>query len=105
MLGWNSKEYIIKHLSRVDIELIETVKVFFILWMLTIEWVILFTIEYVPLGLNDQTTYYPLEKQTIYENGYYKIENEMLFQPQNTIKRCTTFIMQSSSLIRKLERN
>jgi hypothetical protein len=26
-----------------------------------------FTItEYVPLGLNDQTTYYPLEKQTIY---------------------------------------
>jgi hypothetical protein len=21
-----------------------------------------------------------------YENGYYKIENEMLFQPQNTIK-------------------
>jgi hypothetical protein len=28
MLGWNSKEYIIKHLSRVDIELIRASKVF-----------------------------------------------------------------------------
>jgi hypothetical protein len=44
-------------------------------------------VEYIPLGLNDKTSYYPLEKKTIYfyENGY-KIESEMLFSLLSTIK-------------------
>jgi hypothetical protein len=44
-------------------------------------------VEYIPLGLNDKTSYYPLEKTIyFYENGYYKIESEMLFSLLNTIK-------------------
>jgi hypothetical protein len=35
------------------------------------------------------------QNDLFYENGYYKIENEMLFQPPEYNKRCcTTFIMQ-----------
>ena len=39
--------------------------------------------EYISLGLNDKTSYYPLEKVTItfFDNGYYKIENKILFEP------------------------
>jgi hypothetical protein len=99
------------YLSRVDIELInEQVKVFYSAQdVVTIEYdEDSFTItEYVPLGLNDQTTYYPLEKQTIYfyENGYYKIENEMLFQPPEYNKKMLYHIYNAnSSLIRKLEK-
>ncbi len=75
------------YLSRVDIELInEQIKLFYS----ALDEVIIefdensFTItEFVPLGLNDKTTYYPLEQQIIrfYDNGYYKIENKMLFEP------------------------
>jgi hypothetical protein len=43
-------------------------------------------VEYIPLGLNDKTSYYPLEKIYFYENGYYKIERNA-FQPLNTIKK------------------
>lgn len=75
------------YLSRVDIELInEQIKLFY-----SAQDVVTiscdedsFTItEYLPLGLNDQTSYYPLEEKIIYfyENGYYKIETKMLFQP------------------------
>ena len=74
-------------LSRVDIELInEQIKLFY-----SAQDVVTivfdddsFTItEYVPLGLNDKTSYYPLEEQTIrfFDNGYYKIDRKMLFQP------------------------
>jgi hypothetical protein len=40
--------------------------------------------------LNDKTSYYPLEKQTIHfhDNGYYKIEREILFKPPNSTKKC-----------------
>lgn len=74
-------------LSRVDIALInEQIKLFYSAQDdVTIEYNDdTFTItEYVPLGLNDQTSYYPLEKQTIrfFDNGYYKIDREMLFEP------------------------
>jgi hypothetical protein len=98
------------YLSRVDIELInEQVKVFYSAQdVVTIEYdEDSFTItEYVPLGLNDQTTYYPLEKQTIYfyENGYYKIENEMLFQPPEYNKKMLFHIYNANcSLLHKLE--
>ena len=73
--------------SRVDIELInERIKLFYsALDLVTINYnEDSFTIiEHVPLGLNDQTTLYELEKVTLkfYENGYYKIETEMVFNP------------------------
>ena len=80
-------------LSRVDIELInEQIKLFYSAQdVVTINYDDeSFTIvEYIPLGLNDKTSYYPLEKKTIYfyENGYYKIESEMLFQPPEYNKK------------------
>lgn len=73
--------------SRVDIELVnERVKLFYsALDLVTIQYnEDSFTIiEHVPLGLNDKTTLYELEKVTLhfYENGYYKIESEMVFNP------------------------
>ncbi len=75
------------YLSRVDIELVnEQVKLFYsALDEVSIEFDHnTFSItEYLALGLNDKTSYYPLEKQTIsfYDNGYYKIETEFLFEP------------------------
>ena len=75
------------YLSRVDIELInEQVKLFYsALDVVSIEYdEKSFTIiEHVPLGLNDKTSFYPLEQQKIsfFDNGYYKIENQMLFEP------------------------
>jgi hypothetical protein len=75
------------YLSRVDIELInEQIKLFYsALDVVTISYDDdSFTIiEHVPLGLNDKTSYYPLEQLTIrfFDNGYYKMETEMLFEP------------------------
>jgi hypothetical protein len=100
-----------KFLSRVDIELInEQIKLFYsALDAVTITYDDnSFTItEYVPLGLNDKTTYYPLEKQTIhfYDNGYYKIENEMLFQPPEFNKKMLYHIYNTNlSLVSKLQK-
>lgn len=75
------------YLSRVDIELInEQVKLFYsALDVVTITFDDnSFTIlEHVALGLNDKTTYYPLEQLTIrfYDNGYYKMETQLVFEP------------------------
>lgn len=98
-------------LSRVDIELInEQVKLFYSAQdVVTITFdEHSFTItEYVSLGLNDKTSYYPLEKQTIYfyENGYYKIENEMLFQPPEFSRKMLYHIYNSNiTLLAKLEK-
>jgi hypothetical protein len=67
-----------------------------------------FTItEYVPLGLNDKINYYPLEKQTLhfFDNGYYKIEREMLFEPPEFDKKTLFHVYNSNlSLINKLEK-
>jgi len=98
-------------LSRVDIELVsEQIKLFYsALDVVTITYdEDTFTIvEYVPLGLNDRTTYYPLEKQTIrfFENGYYKIETEMLFQPPEFNRKMLHHIYNADlSLIDKLQK-
>lgn len=75
------------YLSRVDIELVnEGVNLFY---SNLDEVVISFNqnqfiiTEFVAMGLNDKTSYYPLERKTInfFNNGYYKIENEFLFEP------------------------
>ncbi|WP_413999656.1 ATP-binding protein [Flavobacterium sp. W1B] len=99
------------YLSRVDIELInEQIKLFYsALDVVTIHCdEDSFTItEYVPLGLNDRTSYYPLEEQTIYfyENGYYKIENKMLFQPPEFNRKMLYHIYNSNiTLLNKLRK-
>lgn len=97
--------------SRVDIELInEQIKLFYS----TLDEVQIsfdndfFTIiEYIPLGLNDKTSYYPLEKLTIefYDNGYYKMNTEMLFEPPQYNKRLLFHIYNSClNLIKKTEK-
>lgn len=98
------------YLSRVDIELInEQIKLFYSAQdVVTISFddESFTIIEYVPLGLNDKTSFYPLEKQTIqfYENGYYKINMEMLFQPPEFNKKMLFHIYNTNlTLIRKLQ--
>ena len=97
--------------SRVDIELVnEQVKLFYS----ALDEVSMsfdddsFSItEYVCLGLNDKTSYYPLEKVTIhfFDNGYYKIENEMLFEPPAFNKKMLHHIYNSNlSLLDKLNK-
>lgn len=97
--------------SRVDIELInEQVKLFYsALDEVTVEYSENeFTItEYVPLGLNDKTSYYPLEKVTLhfYENGYYKMETKMLFEPPEYNRKMLFHIYNSNlALVSKLEK-
>lgn len=99
------------YLSRVDIELInEQVKLFYsALDVVTISFdEDTFTIiEYVPLGLNDKTSYYPLEKVAIHfqENGYYKMDTEMLFQPPEFNRKMLYHIYNATlSLINKLQK-
>lgn len=98
-------------LSRVDIELInEQIKLFY-----SAQDVVTiffdddsFTItEYVPLGLNDKTSYYPLEEQTIrfFDNGYYKIDRKMLFQPPKFNRKMLYHIYNSNiALLQKLQK-
>jgi hypothetical protein len=97
-------------LSRVDIALInEQIKLFYSAQdVVTISFNdTTFTItEYVPLGLNDKIRYYPLEKQTLhfFDNGYYKIEREMLFEPPEFDKKTLFHVYNSNlSLLKKLE--
>jgi len=99
-------------LSRVDIALInEQIKLFYSAQdVVTISFDdTTFTItEYVPLGLNDKIRYYPLEKQTLhfFDNGYYKIEREMLFEPPEFDKKVLFHVYNSNlSLLKKLESN
>src|SRR6218665_236237 len=99
------------YLSRVDIELInEQVKLFYsALDVVSIQYDDKsFTItEHVPLGLNDKTSYYPLEQQKIsfFDNGYYKIESQMLFEPPVYNKKVLHHIYNSNlALIKKLQR-
>ncbi len=100
------------YLSRVDIELVneqiklfyssqDVVEIFFDDDSFTI-------IEYVPLGLNDQMQYYPLEKQTLhfFDNGYYKIETEFLFQPPEFDKKILFHTYNSNlALLKKMNSN
>jgi hypothetical protein len=98
-------------LSRVDIELInEQIKLFYSdqdVVTITYDEDTFTITEYLSLGLNDKTSYYPLEKQTIYfyENGYYKIENEMLFQPPEFNRKMLYHIYNSNlTLLAKLKK-
>ena len=99
------------YFSRVDIELInEQIKLFY---STQDEVSIAFNddyfaiTEYVSLGLNDKTTFYPLERVTItfFDNGYYKIENKMLFEPPEYNKKMLRHIYNSNIiLLSKLEK-
>jgi hypothetical protein len=98
-------------LSRVDIEMInEQIKLFYSdqdVVTITSDEDSFTIIEYVSLGLNDKTSYYPLEKQTLYfyENGYYKIENEMLFQPPEFNRKMLYHIYNSNlALLDKIQK-
>ncbi|PBJ11041.1 ATP-binding protein [Flavobacterium sp. ACN6] len=98
-------------LSRVDIELInEQIKLFYSAQdVVTIEYNDdTFTItEYVPLGLNDKTSYYPLEEQTIhfFDNGYYKIDRQILFQPPEFNRKMLYHIYNANmALLAKLQK-
>ncbi|GEP49942.1 ATPase AAA [Flavobacterium noncentrifugens] len=98
-------------LSRVDISLInEQIKLFYSAQddvTITFDDDTFTILEFVPLGLNDKTSYYPLEKQTIrfFENGYYKIEREMLFEPPEYNRKMLYHIYNSNlALIDKLHK-
>ncbi|TDD99778.1 ATP-binding protein [Flavobacterium cellulosilyticum] len=99
------------YLSRVDIELInEQIKLFYSaqdVVTITFDEDSFTIIEYVSLGLNDKTSYYPLEQQTIrfYDNGYYNIERKILFQPPEFNKKMLYHIYNSNiALLNKLQK-
>ena len=98
-------------LSRVDIELVnEQIKLFYSAQdEVSIAYdEDTFTItEFVPLGLNDKTSYYPLEQQKLsfYDNGYYKIETELLFEPPQYNRKVLHHIYNTNlSLLAKLQK-
>ncbi|WP_445717220.1 ATP-binding protein [Flavobacterium sp.] len=99
------------YFSRVDIELVnEQVKLFYsALDEVSIEYDNeSFSItEYVCLGLNDKTSFYPLEKVilTFFDNGYYKMDSQMLFEPPQYNKRMLHHIYNSNiTLLNKLNK-
>jgi hypothetical protein len=99
------------YLSRVDIELInEQIKLFYSTQdVVTISYnENSFTItEFVPLGINDKTSYYPLEQKQIsfYDNGYYKIETEMIFEPPQYNRKMMFHVYNSNlSLLTKVKK-
>lgn len=100
-----------EYYSRVNIELVnEQVKLFYsALDEVSIEYdESSFSItEYISLGLNDKTSYYPFEKVTLtfFDNGYYKINSEMLFEPPQYNRKMLHHIYNSNlSLLGKLQK-
>ena len=91
--------------SRVDIELVnEQVKLFYS----ALDEVSIafdddsFSItEYVSLGLNDKTSFYPLEKVSIhfFDNGYYKINTQLLLDPPQYNKKMLHHIYNANNAI------
>ena len=91
--------------SRVDIELVnEQVKLFYS----ALDEVSIaydddsFSItEYVSLGLNDKTSFYPLERVSIhfFDNGYYKIDTQLLFEPPQYNKKMLHHIYNANKAI------
>jgi hypothetical protein len=97
------------YLSRVDIELInEQIKLFYsALDVVTIAYDLhSFTItEFVPIEANKTINYYPLEKQTLhfFDNGFYKIERELLFNPPAFDKKILHHVYNTNlALLKKL---
>ena len=111
---WAGHKKIVKgktYYTRVDIELInEQVKLFYsALDEVSIEYNDdHFTItEYVSLGLNDKTSYYPLEELSInlHDNGYYKMESNLLFDPPQYNRKMLYHIYNANiALLQKLEK-
>lgn len=111
---WAGNKKVVKgktYYSRVDIELInEQVKLFYsALDEVSIQYdEDSFAItEYVALGLNDKTSYYPLEEVSIrfQENGYYKINSTLLFEPPQYNRKMMHHIYNANlALISKLEK-
>lgn len=99
-------------LSRVDIELInEQIKLFY---SAQDEVTISFTdssfiiTEYIALGLQDKTSYYPLEEVTLtfFDNGYYKIESKILLEAPQFNKKVLHHIYNANKvLLEKLSKN
>ena len=91
--------------SRVDIELVnEQVKLFYsAMDDVTIDYTdSTFVItEYIPLGINDKTSFYPLEKVSIhfFDNGYYKIDTQLLFEPPQYNKKMLHHIYNANNAI------
>jgi hypothetical protein len=97
--------------SRVDIELVnEQVKLFYSALdevSITFDEESFSITEYVCLGLNDKTSFYPLEKVSIrfFDNGYYKIDTKLLFEPPQYNKKMLHHIYNSNiSLLNKLQK-
>lgn len=111
---WAGNKKVVKgrtYFSRVDIELInEQVKLFYsALDEVSIDFNDdTFSItEYVALGLNDKTSYYPLEEVSIrfQENGNYKIESQLLFDPPQYNRKMMHHIYNAQlALISKLHK-
>jgi hypothetical protein len=111
---WAGNKKVVKgktYFSRVDIELInEQVKLFYsALDEVSIEYNDdTFSItEYVALGLNDKTSYYPLEQISIrfQENGNYKLESELLFEPPQYNRKMMYHIYNANlALLAKLQK-
>jgi hypothetical protein len=57
--------------------------------------------EYISLGLNDKTSYYPFEKVTLtfFDNGYYKMNSEMLFEPPQYNRKMLHHIYNSNLVL------
>ena len=98
--------------SRVDIELInEQVKLFYSAQddvTIAYDDTSFVITEHIALGINDKTSYYPLEKLTIsfFDNGYYKMDTEMLFEPPQYNRKMLYHIYNSTlTLLRKIEKN
>ncbi len=112
VICWAGTRKQVRHetfLSRVDIEMInEQVKLFYSAQDdVTIEYDDdSFTIvEYLKLGLNDQTSYYPFERQTLhfFDNGYYRIDHEILLEPPLYNRKMLFHIFNSNvALLKKL---
>jgi len=97
--------------SRVDIELVnEQVKLFYSALdevSIAFDEESFSITEYVCLGLNDKTSFYPLEKVSIrfFDNGYYKIDTQLLFEPPQYNKKMLHHIYNSNStLLNKLQK-
>ena len=96
---------------RVDIELVnEQVKLFYSALdevSITYDENSFIITEYISLGLNDKTSYYPFEKVTLsfFDNGYYKINSEMLFEPPQYNRKILHHIYNSQiTLLGKLQK-
>jgi hypothetical protein len=82
------------YLSRVDIELInEQIKLFYSASLdvvtITFDDDSFTIVEHVPLGLNDKTSYYPLEKVTIhFMTMVIKMETQLVFEPPEYNRKC-----------------